>query len=106
MSEPILKGHADGEAVIEGDYIVIRVRIDALPDVVQAAPAPRGLVNWRIVDPDAFAPHLLLELNYEDEVGCSPIHRMFDAAIGGAIEAAAPGVIEVVEEWNRSLSDG
>ena len=83
------------DAVIEGNDIVIRVAIDALPAVVESGP----FVGWRVTDGAAFARDLVHELNAESEDGTTVVHLMFDRAIERAIENGAQGVEENKEQW-------
>jgi hypothetical protein len=79
-----------GQALIEGDEIVIRVAIEALPTIVDASPlAP---AEFSVTDAVTFAAELVKELNREEEDGTTPIHRMFDVVILEAIEQGADGV--------------
>jgi hypothetical protein len=82
-----------GRAVIEGGCIVIRIEISALPLIVPGAwgPVP-GDDCFKVTDAEAFARDLVAELNREEEDGTTPVHRMFDAVIQGAIENGAEGV--------------
>lgn len=84
-----------GKAVIEGDEIVIRLPIEALPDVIEGAWSMNALrTRYQIVDGEAFAKELTLALNREDEQGTTPIHRMCDKAIEYAIDQGAEGIEE------------
>jgi hypothetical protein len=84
-----------GEAVIEGDSIVIRVAIDALPMIVEGAWAAGGMdLRLKVTDAKTFAKDLVRTLNDEEEDGTTPIHKMFDAAIWEASEQGADGIDE------------
>ena len=85
----------DGQAVIKGGAIVIRIPIKNLPQVVEGAWALGALdTRWKITDAPAFAEALVDELNREDEEGTTMIHKMFDAAINEALEQGAEGIEE------------
>jgi len=82
-------------AHIDGSCIVIRCRIDALPSVVEGAWAAGGLeTRLKITDPAAFAKDVVSEMNQEDEIGTTPVHRLFDKAIKLAFDRGAEGVEE------------
>lgn len=72
-------------AAVEGDEIVIRIPITALP----YQPEPRGFL---VTDPRTFAPHVAREIAGED-VGERPwIEPLVEAAIIRAAECDAPGI--------------
>lgn len=86
------------ECKIEGDEIVVRVKIDALPSAwdqlvmdIYDPDAPDHKPP-RIEDAEAFAPHFLAELNHEDEMGNTPLMRVFDEAMEMAINNGAEGI--------------
>ena len=86
----------NGEAVIEDGYIVIRVAVAHLPMIVQGASdvldgALFGL-DAKVADAPALAEEIRRNLNEENEVGTTPIHKMFDAAILEAIEQGGDGI--------------
>lgn len=82
-----------GRAVLQDAEIVIRVPVDVLPSVVEGAWAAGGMdLRLKVTDPALFARELVNELNREDEVGTTPIHRVFDAAIMEAFGQGAEGV--------------
>lgn len=86
----------NAEARIEDGKIVIEVAIDSLPVVVEASWAC-GVLNprYRVTNARAFAEDLVLELNREEcEDGTTPVHALFDKAIGLSIEAGAQGIEE------------
>ena len=88
------------ECKIEGDEIVMRMKIDALPAAWMSGPFieneydPEDEENIppSITDPYVFAPDLLVELNYTDEAGTSLAMECFDKAMERAIENGADGV--------------
>jgi hypothetical protein len=86
---------SDGSAVIEDGYIVIRVALMALPQIVEGAWAAGGMdVRYKITNAQEFAVALVSELNEESENGTTRIHKMFDAAIEEAIGQGAFGIEE------------
>ncbi len=87
-----------GRAVIEGDEIVIRVAIEALPVVVDAHPSLGGA--YRVTHALDFARELERALSAEEEDGTTLVHRMFDRAIEDALEYGAEGIEE------RASADG
>ena len=83
---------------IEGNEIVIRIGIDALPNAwdqlcrdIDDPDAPSHTPP-RIVDAEAFAPYFVAELNHEDAVGNTPLMDLFDTAMEQAIYNGADGV--------------
>jgi hypothetical protein len=104
-----------GKAVIEGEQIVLRFPFDYLDLIVRGASDVNNWPNeYRVVDPVAFAKDLVRELNEETETGTTCVHRMFDAAILGAIEDGAFGIEEkerdddAIEagDWRTPASEG
>jgi len=84
-----------GQAIIENGCIVIRVPIRNLPAVVEGSWAAGGMdTRFKVTDPDAFAKDLVIELNQEDVIGMTRIHKMFDRAIEEAINQGADGIEE------------
>ncbi len=83
------------EARIEGNDIVIRIPIDSLPQVVEGSWAI-GYMSTRydVTEPSIFAKALVHELNYEDEQGTTPVHKLFDSMIEEAINQGAEGIEE------------
>lgn len=80
---------------IEGDQIVIRVPIHALPDAAATAFDRHYGFDVRsasVVDPNAFARDLLDELLREDDNGDTPVTRMLDATCVKAEQAGAEGL--------------
>lgn len=93
MSEPL--DRSDGQAVIEDGYLVIRVAISALTQVVEGAWAAGSMdVRYKVTDEAVFAKDLMHELNAESENGTTRIHMMFDLAIQEAINQGANGIDE------------
>lgn len=89
----------DGCAVIDGDKIVIQFPLKHLPQVIEGAWALGVLdTRWRVTDAHAFAKELVLELNREDEVGTTLIHKMCDAAITEVLENGGEGLEEHPEQ--------
>lgn len=82
-------------AVIEDGHIVIRVAIEALPMVVEGSWAAGGMdTRFKVTNAEEFAADLVSELNREDDIGTTRIHKMFDAAIDEAINQGAFGIEE------------
>lgn len=78
-----------GSAVIEGDSIVIRVAIEALPTILDGVGTlwdEEGEPRFQVTDPAAFAAEIVRSLNDEREDGTTRIHRMFDEALDHAVE--------------------
>ena len=86
-------------AAIEGDEIVIRVPIAAIPFAADIAMDFEWFhgedATMKIVDAKLFAEDLLTELLREDEEGTTMVHLMLDKAILAAVEAGAEGVEEI-----------
>jgi hypothetical protein len=93
---PICPVNADnGRAVIRGGVIVISVPVENLPAVVEGSWAAGGMEKrYTVTDAEDFAKDLVRELNREDEIGTTPIHRLFDRSIEEAIGQGAFGVEE------------
>ena len=82
--------------------IVIELPISALPSALHAAPFNSdtdGDPAYHVTDKVAFAEAMLEWLGEEESDGTTPLHRLFDAAMLGAIEDGAEGV----EEYERSI---
>lgn len=86
-------------AKIEGDEIVIRLPIDAIPFAASVAFVERnydldddGEPKMKVSDAAAFAPYLVTALSQESEDGTTRIHRLLDRAIVDACEQGAEGV--------------
>lgn len=80
---------------IEGDEIVIRVPIDALPDIAATAfDHYYGFDKHRIavVDSKAFAKDLVEQLSKEDDCGNTMVTRTIDFACLEAESAGAEGL--------------
>jgi hypothetical protein len=80
---------------IEGEEIVIRVPVDALPDAAATALDRHYGFDTRsatVVDPQAFALDLLDHLRWEDENGDTLVTRMLDAACLKAEQWGAEGL--------------
>jgi hypothetical protein len=80
--------HPAVAAVSNGD-IVIRVPLGVLKAAVLHGPDTEGVV---VTSPAKFARDVVAALNFEDEIGASAIHRMFDDAFHTAIDNGAEGV--------------
>ena len=81
----------------EGDDIVIRVPVAALPDAALVAfDEAWGFEQHtvKVVDADAFAKELIHQLNKEAENGDTAIHTMLDKACVWAAEDGAEGLSE------------
>lgn len=84
-----------GKAVIEGEYIVVRVAIPALSTVLEGAWAAGYFQSrWKVTDAAKLADGIVNELNAESEDGTTRIHAMFDAAILEAIDQGVEGIEE------------
>lgn len=84
-----------GEAVLDGEWIVIRVAVAALPTALSAMPG----FDWdgegiRVCDAQQFARDVVNELNREEEDGTTPIHEAFDKAMLGAVENGSEGLTD------------
>ena len=89
-----------GEAFIERGTLVIRLPIKNLPVVLQATPGVgEGQPWYRVTDAEAFAKDLMHELNREDDIGSTRVHRMLDEAILEAIEQGAEGIEDAPMQW-------
>jgi hypothetical protein len=93
--EKMAKPEDSGQAVIEGDALVIRVSLANLPMVLEGAWAMGKFdTRFKITDASEFAKELMHALNREDEQGTTPVHEMFDKAILYATEQGALGIDE------------
>ena len=87
------------EAVIEGDHIVIRVRIDCLKTALPVAEERSGyLTHAMVVNDVGFAADVVAELNREDEEGTTPIHDLLDNAMIAVTENGSEHVIIPTED--------
>lgn len=85
---------------IEGDEIVIRVKIDCLQNAWEHGPFVESNYDPEdenakppvITDCEIFAQELVNELNFEDESGTNSIMAMLDRAMEQAIGNGADGV--------------
>lgn len=97
------------KAVIEGDNIVIRVPISAIPVAFEAWPdAPRNDEAdplYRVTDAVVFANGIVHYLNDESEDGTTRIHRMLDSAMNEALVHGEEGVEEIAAILARGGSD-
>ena len=75
-------------ARIEGDEIVIRVKIIELVGAAYGGLDAAGVEDDGRMDFDGLAPDLVTELNREAEDGTTLVHRALDAAV---IEASENG---------------
>ena len=80
-------------ANIEGNQIVIRLDIDALPVAVEGG-ISLGVIREgaKVVDVQAFAKDVVDALNHDDEQGTTLVHLMFDQAFEDAFDDGAQGV--------------
>lgn len=78
-----------GEVVIEGDLIVFRIQVLALPGIVELGPDGD---KFKIVDAPAFAKDLVRHMNDEPETGPTPMQELFDRMIYDAFDNGADGV--------------
>lgn len=83
-----------GQAGIEDGLIVVRIKIDSLQTITDVACDFANYERCRISDVNRFAEDVVRELNCEDEVGTTPLHRCFDAAIMDAIENGSEWIEE------------
>lgn len=87
------------EAAVVDGTIIIRVPLDALAQIVEGGWAAGGYdTRFRVTDPSVFAKELCHALNDEDEIGTTPIHRLFDECILAAIDQGAEGIEEHPEQ--------
>lgn len=91
---PKTTSERDGEARIEGDQIIIRVRIANLQCIALGGWAAGYIEPIRIDDPAVFAAELCRALNDEAEDGTTPVHRLFDEAFTASIEHGAGEMID------------
>lgn len=83
-------------AKVEGEEIVIRIRIDVIQTAVGAVPGwPE---NYRVADPAEAAKAIVYRLNDEEEDGTTLIHRALDQAVLTALEQGDEGFEEVAPE--------
>lgn len=79
---------------IEGGFIVIRTPIAALPDALKQNPRDDSYHGYSITDANGFAGDVVRELNREAEDGTTPVHLLFDRAMGDAIDDGSAYAIE------------
>lgn len=80
-------------AAIDGNEIVIRVKISALKTAFEAH--PNGIAeDFRITSLRTAAESLVRCLNREEEDGTTPVHRLFDDAFDEALEQGEEGFTE------------
>lgn len=87
--------HPRGLARIEGNEIVIRVPISAIPFAAECMDANlygNQSPTFRVSDLDAFASEIVLQLNCEEEDGSTPITQLLDNAMDQAIDSGCEGV--------------
>jgi hypothetical protein len=92
------------EAKIEGDQIIIRLDISALPVIVSGGWACNALPPLKVTDSGGFAKDLCRALNDENEEGTTPLHRVIDKAVLTAVEQGAFGIDEISEEEAEKLA--
>lgn len=84
-----------GQAIIEGDSIVIRVALSALPQIMDGWWAcNQPTTRYKITNTAEFAADLVTSLNGESEDGTTRVHKMFDDALEYSIEQGAFGIEE------------
>lgn len=91
----------DEYAKIEGEEIVIRIPISAIPEAVQVAfDHAYGFErhDFAVANAEVFAREILAELNSEQEDGTTPIDLLLDAAACKAMENGAEGLSGGVKE--------
>lgn len=89
-------------AKIEGDEIVIRLPIAAIPFAASVAFTEcnydlddDGEPKMEVSDADAFAPYLVTALSADSEDGTTPVHQLLDRMIVAACEQGAEGVTDI-----------
>ena len=87
-------GKTSADASIEDGFMVIRIPIEVLPQVVRGGCDSLNGIEPRmyVTDPMAFAKEIVRELNREDEIGTTRVHKMFDGAIVEAFNQGAEGI--------------
>jgi hypothetical protein len=97
VSEPV--GLGSDLARLEGDDIVIRVPLSAIPFAAEVAFGEAnydcdefGFPRMVVTAVRTFAYGMLRELNREAEDGSTPIHLLLDKAIIGAAEQGTEGL--------------
>lgn len=81
------------DAIIKDGKIVISIKVADLPAAIEGGFLCGAFeTRWKITNADAFAKHLVRELNHEDEEGTTRVHRMLDGAALEAIEQGAQGI--------------
>lgn len=81
-------------AKIEGDEIVIRIKVDVIRTAIDAVPGwPE---NYRVADPLEAAKSIVMRLNDEDEDGTTLVHTALDNAVLTALEQGDEGFEEFV----------
>ncbi len=83
--------HRDAaKAIIEDGAIVIRVPIANLQAIMDGGFACAAYdQRYKVTDGPGFAKEIASALNDEDDVGSTPIHKLFDAAINEALNQGA-----------------
>jgi hypothetical protein len=88
-----------GRAVIKDGWVVIAVRVENIGVALEGAWASGCRDGrYRVTDALVFAEELVRELNREDEIGTTLIHKMLDEAMYNAIDEGAEGVEEHPEQ--------
>ncbi len=81
---------------IEGNEIVVRMPIDALPVAWDASPLndhdPDAGNLYPVTDAALFAREVVTALSDEEEDGTTLLHRAFDQAMSNAVDQGAEGV--------------
>lgn len=77
---------------IEGDEIVIRLPIDAIPNAAGIAMWEGFNCEYPVIDAKIFATELVRSLKKETEAGTTLVHLMLDKAVLVAVENGAEGI--------------
>lgn len=95
VTPDVPKNDDSARAIVEGSCVVIRVPIANIGAALEGAWAS-GCQDgrYRLTNPEVFADALVHELNKEDEIGTTAVHKMLDAGMYGAIDQGAEGVVE------------
>lgn len=91
-------------AKIEGEEIVIRIPLAAIPYAASIAfdeagydvDEDTGATRMRVTDARTFAQGMLWALNHEGEDGSTPVHYLLDRAVIEAAEQGTEGLESVV----------
>ncbi len=86
-----------GVAVIEGDFIVIRVAISALEGAMRENTIDEDFDGYRVTDATGFARDVVRSLNEESADGLMPIRELIDRAIVDAVDQGSEHVEDTRE---------